>query len=348
MSIKIKLSVIIIVIIAVFTGGIAYILLARASNISRNSGVRSLEYLSAVQAEYWKGREESLFKVIRTMANVMGDYEDVPAAERRNRFDDMLRSVTAAETTVYQVYTVWKPNAVDGMDARYRGRFGSTSTGQYAAVFVRENGRITSRITGDVDDALAYIYGPDARKDRYEHPVPVKTDGKDTYSFRLTVPVINKRTDEVVGAVGCLCGIEPMQPALENTIKYNEEVYAAAVYSSNGFIMASYMPDRIGRNMKDVDIIYGDYLQEALEAVRTGREFMCRSYSPILKSNMEIYIKPLPIGDSGETWSIMTASTDAYILKDVNAMSAFAVILVTMAVIWAAALVFAVISKILS
>jgi len=348
MNVKIKLSLIIIVIIAVVTGGTANILLKRASVTSREANERSVGFLSDNQAEYWKGRADSLLQVMRTLANIMGDYESVPAAERRDRFDDMLRSVTAAEESVYGVYTVWKPNAVDGTDARYTGRFGSTPAGQYTIAFVRENGRITSRAAGDIEDTMAYINGPDARKDGYTHPVPVKIDGKDTYSFRLTVPIINKRTEEVVGVVGCLCAIDSMQPALEKTIMYNEEISATALYSGNGFIMASYVPDRIGKMMTETDTIYGDYLQIAFEAVRKGSEFMCHSYSPVLNSNVVIFIKPLPIGDSGETWSVMTAVTDGYILKDANAMSAFTIMLATISVLAAAAIVFAVVSKILS
>jgi len=348
MNIKLKLSIMLIVIMAVVTGSIAFILFKQASIICEQSSVRSIEFLSAQYAEYWKGREESLFKVIRTMANVMGDYEDVPAAERRNRFDDMLKSVTAAEETMYQIYTVWKPNAIDGMDARYIGRTDSTPTGQYAAAFVRENGKITSRTSDDIEDTLAYINGPDARKDRYGHPVPVKIDGKDTYCFRLMVPIINKRTDEVVGAVGCLCDIDPMQPALANTIMYSEEISSMAVYSGNGFIMASNIPDRIGKMMNDVDTIYGDYLQDAFYAVQKGHEFMCNSYDPTLRSNVEIFIKPLPIGDSGATWNIMTAFSDYYILKDVNALSAFTITLAGIAIVTAAVLMHIVIRRTLS
>jgi len=340
MKIKVKLSIMMIAIVAVVAGGIAIILLRQASDISLKLSVRSINFLSSHRAEYWKGREDGLFRVIRTLANVMGDYEDIPAAERRDRYDDMIKSVTAAETAMYQVYTVWKPNAIDGMDASYIGRVGSTETGQYAIAFVQENGKTTARATNDVEGTMAFINGPNARKDRYEHPSPRNIDGKDTYYFRLMVPVINKRTNEVVGAVGCLCVIDAIQPTIENTMKNREEIAAMAIYSSNGFIMASYVPERIGKQMTDVDTIYGDYLQDAFKAVQEGKEYICHSYAPVLKSNVEIIIEPLPIGDSGITWSIMVASTDSYILKEVGEMTLFTIIIALAAIIIAAVIVY--------
>ncbi|MDR2729734.1 MAG: hypothetical protein LBB81_02415, partial [Treponema sp.] len=238
MKIKIKLSLIVIAIVAVIVTAVAVVLLREASGISVNLSKRSINFLAAHRAEYWKGREDGFIRVLRTLANVMSNYEEVPAAERRDRFDEMLKSVITAETAMYQVYTVWKPNAVDGMDSRYIGRNGSTETGQYGMTFTQENGKIESRVTGDIATSMSYLNGTDARKDRVEHPVPRNINGKDTYFVRMMVPIINPRTNEVVGGVGCLLVIDGIQPTIENTLKTREEITAMAIYSSNGFIMA--------------------------------------------------------------------------------------------------------------
>ena len=61
------------------------------------------------------------------------------------------------------MYTIWKPNAVDGMDAANIGRTGLTSTGQFAPAYSRETGRIQLRLSTDVNDGIS-----DTRKsDRY-------------------------------------------------------------------------------------------------------------------------------------------------------------------------------------
>jgi methyl-accepting chemotaxis protein len=334
MKIKFRLSLIVIAIVIVVSGGLALILLRQASTISKTLSIRGIEFMSNQRAEYWKGREDSNMRVLRTLANIMGDYDDIPAAERRDRFDDMMSAVAVAETSMFEIYTIWKPNAIDGMDARMIGRTGSSPTGQYTTAFTIDNGKITTRAaTEDIDATMAHLNGPDRQKDRVEHPLPRKVDGVDTYYIRMMVPITNSHSREVVGAIGGLIKIDGMQPTVDNTIRTRPEVAAAVIYSSNGFIMASYVPDRIGKMLLDVDNIYGDRIQDAYQAVIQGKEFVAHSYSAVLKSDVEIVIEPLPIGDSGVTWSVMIASTDEYILREVNEMQKFTYIIVAIAIV---------------
>jgi len=340
MKIKIKLSIMVIIILAVVVTGVAVILLQRASNISIDLSMRAIENLASQRSAYWQGREDGNFRVLRTLANVMGNYEEVPAAERRDRFDDMMRSIIVAEPSIYQLYTVWKINAVDGMDTQNINRVGSTPTGQYAIAFIDENEKITTRATSDVDATMAYLNGPNSRKDRYEPPAARNINGKDTYYFRLMVPVINNRTNEVVGAVGALFVIDAIQPTIENTLKTRDEISAMAIYSSNGFIMASYVPDRIGKTLIEEDTIYGSNMQEANKAVLEGKNYHCSSYAPTLNTNVEITIVSFPMGNSDKTWSIMIASTESYILKEVRQMTSFTIILAAIAIIVSAVIVY--------
>jgi methyl-accepting chemotaxis protein len=345
MKIKVKLSLIVIALVVVIVAVVAIILLREASNISVALSKRGIHTLAAQRAAYWQGREDGLYRVLRTLANQMGDYENVPAAERRDRFDEMLKSITAGETTMYQVYTVWKPNAIDGMDARYIGRAGSTETGQYAVAFRQENGQITTRITTDVNDAMAYLNGPNSRKDRYEPPVPMNIDGKDTFYFRLMVPIINRRTNEIVGGVGCLNVIDMIQPTLENVIRTREEISATSIYSNNGFILASYVKERVGKNLIDVDTIYGQHINAANQAVRDGEEFSCTSYSSVLNSEVEMVIMPVAMGNSGNTWSVMIASTRSYILKEVNELTRFTAIIAVITIVIAVVIIYLILSS---
>jgi len=146
-----KLSIVVIAIIAVVLATVAVILLQQASNTSISLSKRSLENLAAQRAAYWQGREDGLYRVARSLANIFGDFEDDPADRRRDMYNSMMQSVARAETTIFQVYCVWKPNAVDGMDARFAGRPGNTETGQYASAYRMENGQANLTVTTDVD-----------------------------------------------------------------------------------------------------------------------------------------------------------------------------------------------------
>ena len=83
MKIKFRLSLIVIAIVVVVSGGLAIILLRQASETSKALSIRGIEFMSSQRAAYWEGREDSNMRVLRTLANIMGDYDQVPAAERR-------------------------------------------------------------------------------------------------------------------------------------------------------------------------------------------------------------------------------------------------------------------------
>ncbi|MDR2923860.1 MAG: methyl-accepting chemotaxis protein [Treponema sp.] len=340
MKIKVKLSLIVIAIVAAVAAGIGSILLKQASGIIREEALHALTYQCDEQAAYWEGRENVNIKLLRSLANIMGDYESIPPEERRDRFDDMLRSIVEAEDVLYQTYTVWKPNAVDGMDSRFIGRTGSTGTGQYAIVFTEETGTISSRTTNDVEASMAYFNGPNSRKVRMENPEARNVRGKDTYILRMMVPIINKRTSEVVGGVGGILVIDGIQPSVTETIKGNDAIVSMSIYSSNGFIMANLLPDKVGKTLLEAETIYGNQLNAVSQAVANGDEFKCSSYSQVLETNVEIDIMPIRIGDSDTTWSVMMASSEAYILRNVRRMTTFTFILAGIAIVVAAIIVY--------
>jgi methyl-accepting chemotaxis protein len=342
MKIKVKLSIMVIAIIALIVTVVAVVLLREASSISISLSKRSIENLAIQRAAYWQGREDGYFRVARTLANILGDFEEDPAPQRRDMYDSMMGSITEAEASIYQVYTVWKPNAVDGMDSRYIGRPGSTPTGQYAAAFRIENGRMVVSATSDVADAMAYLTGPNARKERYEHPAARNINGKDTWYFRIMVPIINKKNNEVVGGVGCLCVIDGIQPTVMNTVETREEISAMGIYSGNGFILGHSVPERVGKMLTDVDTLYGNYMQAANQAVLDGKDFRCSTYSPVLKTDVEVIIESFPMGNSGQSWSVMIATTRSFILQEVNRLTIFTIILAAIAIMIAAVIVYVV------
>ncbi|MDR2951636.1 MAG: methyl-accepting chemotaxis protein [Treponema sp.] len=341
MKIKFKLSLIVIAIETVIVAGIAIILLRQASATSLRLSQQSIKNLARTRAEYWKGREDGNLKIMKTLADVMADFESIPVETRRDRFDAMMRSTLVANSNLSTVYTVWKPNVIDGNDSRYIGRTGSTPTGQYASAFDRgNNGQIIHRTTTDVDGAMGHFISANALNDRVLHPQPFTVNGKDTYVIRLFVPIVNHETSEVVGGVGCFIDIDIIQPIVQNTIGMYDEIIAMAIYSGNGFIIACYRPERIGTMLIDTETHYGDFRTQANNAVLKGQEYSCSSYAPLLKTNMESVMVPIKIGSSDTTWTIMIGTSEEYIMKDVWAIQRLTIILAAIAIIGGAAVVY--------
>ncbi|MDR1802034.1 MAG: methyl-accepting chemotaxis protein, partial [Treponema sp.] len=345
MKLKFKLSIIVIAIMAVVVAGIAVVLVQTSSGLTVGLNTEIIGFLADGQANYWTGREDRRLMLLQTLADVMSDYESVPAEDRREEYDTMLAGVFAANHDLVNLYTIWKPNAVDGMDSHYIGRLGSTETGQYAIAYSRETGETVTRISVDIDNTMAYLNGPNAKQDRYVTPTARVVEGKNTYVFRLMVPIINRRTGEAVGGVGSLVDISAIQLGLEKIMGENDIIAAMSIYDNSGFILASYVPDRVGKNLRDVDTIYGEHINDAFHAVQEGVEVQYSSYSDVLGSNIQMDLMPLQIGDSGETWTIMVGATEDFMLLEVNEMTRFTIILAAAAIALSALIVFFVLSR---
>jgi len=348
MKIKFKLSIVVIAIMAVVVSGIAALLLLRASQISLNLSLRSQEHLANSRAEFWKGREDGYIRALTTLANIMGDFETVKPEERRDRYDAMLKSSLEAEHQMVVLYTIWKPNALDGMDEQYIGRAGSSPTGQYAMAWSKETGSTVKRVSNDIENAMEHITGPNAFKDRINEPTLRKINGVDKYAIRMLVPITNhnKNNEEVVGALGCLLAIDVMQTTVEKTIKTNDEIDIVMIYSNAGTILAHYKPERIGRNMFDVDAELGDSRKDIFESMKNGNTYKGRIHDPALNDNLRFVVKPFQIGNSDFSMSVLIGVSESNILKGIKAITRFTVILAVTAILATAAIIFVVLGYI--
>ena len=116
MKIKFKLSIMVILIVVVVIVGISFMLLSQATNVSRELALRGKYYLADQQTEFWRGRQDGYVRALQTLANIMKSYEGLAETRRREIYDEMLQSTLEAEPNMAAVFTVWKPNAIDGMD----------------------------------------------------------------------------------------------------------------------------------------------------------------------------------------------------------------------------------------
>jgi len=158
-------------------------------------------------AFYETGFINGFFEILRPLAAIMNDYESVPPEQRRDRYDDILLNAITSQPNIVRIFSIWKPYALDGMDRKYIGRSGSTATGQYAMTYGRDNGKIAVTPNLDIEYTMSYLNDPFAREDRFDNPTPFKLNGQDTYIVRIEVAIINPRTYEAVGSVGCILDI---------------------------------------------------------------------------------------------------------------------------------------------
>ena len=332
MKIKFKLCIMMIAIVLVVAGGIAIIELQKSKSIILQLAKQKTLYLARQRAMYWDGRLNGYINILDTLSNIFNFYENIPVADRRQRFEDNLRGVFEDTPDFVRIATIWRPNAIDGNDARNINRPGSTPTGQFAFTLTRETGDIKVMTSGAVQDTMDIINGPNARVVCMSDPAPMTNMGKETYAVRITAPIINTRTNQTVGAVLCQFDTGFIQPTIENTIKTNEEVTSSAIYSDNGFIFGNYLKEFVGKKI-DEETQYNQNLKTVKEAIKNAKEWEGVEYDPELKTNMVMAIANIPIGTSPTTWSVMIGSAEDYIMRDVNAIKRLVFIILTVVVV---------------
>jgi methyl-accepting chemotaxis protein len=337
---KIKLGIAIIAIMTVLAGGIAIFQLSQATALALDISKQKARYMARQYANVWDSKIDGYIKMLQALSNVMSFYENLPPEARRREYENTMQAVFEDMPEFVRIFTVWKANAIDGMDARFIGRPGSTPAGQFAFTLTRENGQIEKQ-TGDiVQDAMAHLTGQNSKKVEMTDPSVIKLAGKDIWVIRIMVPIVNKRLNESVGVIGCQFNIDLIQSLVEKTIKEQDEVSGMAIYTNTGFILANYIPNLIGKQMIDAETQYGEHLGKVFYAVKSAQEYECSSYDPKIKSNMNIIIAPIPLAASTATWAVMIGTNESYILREVNAIKRFVIILMSIAFIAAVTLIY--------
>jgi len=272
---------------------------------------------------------------LQSLSNEMSFYEDRTPEARRREFEKTMLSVFEETPNLFQLFTVWKPNAIDSMDARFKNRAGSTETGQFAFALIKEGetGQTEKQTvdSGDVQAAMEYLTGSNGKTVDISAPAYIELGGRGKDCFRMMVPILNDRTNEPVGVIGCQLYTDALQNFAENTIKHKDEVAAVAVYTNTGFILASYVPDRIGEKLADREIQYGDQINNAVNAVNNAHEYECSGYDPLLRAKLFMCIVPVPMRSSPSSLSVMVGSAEAYIYRNVKAMGKTAITILIIA-----------------
>jgi methyl-accepting chemotaxis protein len=345
MKLKYRLCIIVSSVLIAIVATISIVLLNRASSMQMDAAKESQARLAAEQARIIQMRYEGYLRVAHTLAAAMSDFEEADMGRQRIRFNQIMESILRSEERLIAVFVVFKPNTIDrGMDALFAGQTGNTETGQWANWYTRRSGEVEQFTYNNIQMIMDDITGPNARKERIADPIPQRVAGQDTYTVHVTVPVIHRRTNEVVGRVGVNINTAYTQPVVDETLKTMRDINAMTVYSQNSTIIASYSTDHIGKFLKDTtqSSLYGKDIDMAVSTILRGEKRTFSAYSTILEQDLELIMYPFTIGETGVSWSLMLGTEKSLILEEVNSLTIFTVIIAVIAAIVAGGIIFVV------
>jgi methyl-accepting chemotaxis protein len=338
MRLKLKLTVINAGLVIAFLAILGAVVLRRSSALQREAAVENLLALAESTAKTVEDRNQRYLNAVRSVAQIMNSYKNVDAPLRRVFCDQVMRGILDENFGFTGIYTVWRPDALDGLDGLYAGSEGTDRSGRFMSHWTRElgRGRLERIPYADAEDALRKA-GLD---DFVSNPTNRLIHGKKTFVITMRVPVVDERSF-VLGVTGIDVDIEELQSVVEVISPYTNG--RAALVANDGTVAGYFDAAERGKNISAVFAPWGiETVDSTREALATGKPVMI-----IAKNNdtggAEIVVSfPFYMGTAPGAWSVVLFAPLKEVLRPIDGLFRFTVVFATVSGLAAALVIFAV------
>jgi methyl-accepting chemotaxis protein len=329
MKLKHKLTLINTFVTITLIAVIAVVVLMRASALQEEAAVENMTSMSASIAKEIGGLSDSCIQMLNA-TSLLTCYGTGPAEARRAGLQGAIFMLVAAVPEFIGAYTIWQPNAFDGLDAAYAGTPGAAETGQFVFFVTKASGAPELRPLIGYQEILD---GLSPNVNVVTDPVLHTVNGSQQYLLDIQVP-ISFDGSTVAGVLALQVGLEGTQAAAARIKPYGTG--NIAVYASNNLVVAHYDSAKVGRDFRtaDAEILGPDGVLAVSESLRSNksasivhRDFVMISY-PFASTAVE---KP---------WTIVIFVPQSVVLGPVYTLIEFSLIFIVAAGILAALVIF--------
>jgi len=267
---------------------------------------------------------ESYLVRLDTIADIMEQYEEIVTANRRNVFNVILEGLAEKDTGIIAVWCVWEPDILEGNDKPYIGTKGTGRSGRFSPYYYRENGKVKLVTLEDFEDP-AYLLPKNSGVPTIMNPYNYDVGGKTELMTSICSPIHDTKK-KVIGVVGIDLPLNQIQELSQNHKPFKDSV--TAVFSNDGTVAAHFDPSRFGKNMKETEAdMAGHVMNDFIDAVKNGKPFTFSNYIAALKTNMQMFIIPITIGETTTPWSYAIAIMEKTIMSPVYKMLNIAILI---------------------
>jgi methyl-accepting chemotaxis protein len=257
----------------------------------------------------------------RTLARIMEGYKEIPAVERRDYFNMMMRQVISASPELRSLYVNWAPNALDGMDADYANTPGTDGTGRYKSIWRFIDGEfIVNPIVLPNLDWDKVIQTPLYYEEFMLDPTPYADPVYGNVLMAIMgSPVKDKETGALIGDVGSALVLSTIQTMVEQIKPFGDG--RAMLFSSGGFVVAHTDTERLGKNMRETESdTFGPFLDTMVDRVTKGSAVSFSYKHPQSDTIMQYYSIPFSIGNVPKPWTLVVEVSHKTIMAPVYRM----------------------------
>jgi methyl-accepting chemotaxis protein len=319
--------------LVVIVAGVSIVLLMRARTMQTEAAFDNLEGLTGRYSVMMQNRYENYMSVAKTLANIMDSYESIPAAERRARYDSTILAIMEANPNFIGMFSIWKPNAIDGNDAAFTSDSGTDSTGRYMPWYSRSSGALEKRSLSNYEHYAEVSANIDISDPVISLPYKTQYAGKTIFSTRLCYPIITVKG--IMGRVGIMVDLTSSSDIISQIKPYGTG--RAVLYATDGTIAAHYDPSQVGRNIKDASslaILGEKAVNDTLETLRTGIPNSGQNNGRIFESY------PFYVGDVKTAWTILTSVPDRDVFAAVDHLTQIAIVIIFVTIVIAGVIIF--------
>lgn len=336
MKLRIKLSLIVSAITAVIVTALSIITLSQSSKLQSDAAINNLMSVAGKTAVDIQRRYEQYLYATKTVAQIMGTYELVDAEERRKRYDDTLLGLITSNSHFISIYTLWLPNTIDTFDKDHVNN--NVPSGQYISMYMREGESITAPDFQNYQQVLSNLSNKDIVGDPFQQTI----NGKSIWLISVSSPIIDTYNNKVVGLVGINLDMSVLNPITAPENRPLDGAGRLTVFSNNGTIMANETASLVGTNFQKTtqDILGSAGITDVTGSLKSGIPTI------VEHEGQEIVSYPFKVGNSDSALTAIASVPIKTVLKQVNELTSFTVILAIIAIIISAGVSFLVATSI--
>jgi methyl-accepting chemotaxis protein len=293
--------------------------------------------IAARQASEVSRQLEGPMDTARTLALAFETSDTLPAKERRGALSAMLKRVLEGNKDYLAVWTVYEPDALDGLDKNFVDTPGNNEKGRFTACWSRSSGKPEISITSEDDAAHQDYYQVPFRTHKETALQPYLDNYADNEAKILMtsciVPVFNGE-GTFLGVVGIDINLVTITAMIASIHPY-ETGYAFLV-GNTGDVIAHPDSDLITKSyLPGLDAATKALLQPALA---DGKVFDEKRPAREGKAAAYVVYSPVRIGNAPDPWSFGVSLPMDKVMSQVTTLVLVldAALIIVLAVTWIA------------
>lgn len=210
----------------------------------------------------------------------------------------ILESVLEANEDLVSIWTVWEPNAFDGMDAKHAGTPNHDATGRFIPYVYKDGSSYIYEAIPDYETGDFYLGARNSGKPYITDPYDCDFNGETIPVYTITIPIM--KNGVFAGAVGIDINLSDVIEIM-NAGSILDEGYLF-VLSPNGFFATHRNSNLISEDYKTTWLT--DFQPEISSLLTNGGELAISAHSDQLSENIRFLASSVKIGDAGQNWVV--------------------------------------------